>query len=450
LNTRRAAGSVIVGSWVCCIGWAVARQVTRPPEAYLETRAARLAPGAAFYQITLGDQPIGNAGITLDTMLAGYKLTEVWNMDLGRARTAERFVFRSDAELSRSLLLRRISVTMSEAGKPRTLEALRGNDTTWEVTLRQRGSRPATVANLIAPKASSAPGALPFRLVLDGRLSEGNVQGQPVLAILQGTVDHDSATVTRDSIFAVADSAVWDSSAASWIAVDPRPTRAWRVERTVHGFPSIDWIDSQGRLIVRDWAFGLRLQRTPFEVNYNMYQARLRSGEVRPPENVPGAVARSELSGAPDTVPQVLRVRLARIDGPAWPGATDAFAGGRQQVLGDTVTIRSEPVPQSIRGLLERVGSAPRNERVSRFVTLATSAGLTARAVTGIDLSRPELPSHTWAEVLSGDAWIAVDPAYGQAPASVSLLRIIIGGSDRPLTLVPLIASLKPTTLSIQ
>ena len=57
LKTRRAAGSVIVGSWLCCIGWAVARQVTRPPEAYLETRAARLAPGAAFYQITLGDSP---------------------------------------------------------------------------------------------------------------------------------------------------------------------------------------------------------------------------------------------------------------------------------------------------------------------------------------------------------------------------------------------------------
>ena len=87
---------------------------------------------------------------------------------------------------------------------------------------------------------------------------------------------------------------------------------------------------------------------------------------------------------------------------------------------------------------------------MSRFVTIAASAGLAARAVTGIDLSRLELPSHTWAEVLSGDQWIAVDPAYGQAPASVSLLRIIMGGSDRPLILVPLIGSLKATTLSIQ
>jgi hypothetical protein len=330
------------------------------------------------------------------------------------------------------------------------LQALHGNDTTWEVTLRRPGNRPASLPSLTAPKASSAPGALPFRLVLDGRLTEGSVQSQPVLAIMFGTVDHDSALVTRDSIFAVADSAVWDSSAASWVPVAPRATRAWRVERRVHGFPSIDWIDGQGRLVVRDWAFGLRLTRSPFEVNYNTYQARLRSGDIRPPQMVPGAIAWSELPGAPDSVHQVMRVRLSRIDGPAWPGAALAFAGGRQQVQGDTVTIRSDSIPESVRGLVRRASTAPRSERVPRFLTIAASAGLAARSVTGIDLSRPELPSHTWAEVLSGGQWIAVDPAYGRAPASVSLLRVVVGGSDRPLVLVPLIGSLKPTTLSIR
>ena len=249
---------------MCCIGWAVARQVTRPPEAYLEARAVRLAPGAAFYQITLGDRPIGNAGITLDTTLTGYRLTEVWNMDLGRGKTAERFVFRSDAELSRSLLLRRMSVTTSDAGSPGMIEAARGNDSTWELTLRRPGNRPASLPSIAAPNATSAPGALPFRLVLEGHLSDGGRVAQPVLAAMHGTVDHDSALVTRDSVFAVADSAVWDSVAATWTPVAPRPTRAWRVERTVHGFPSVDWIDGQGRLIRRDWAFGLRLARSPF------------------------------------------------------------------------------------------------------------------------------------------------------------------------------------------
>ena len=65
--TRRTAGSVIVGSWVCCIGWAVARQVTRPPEAFLEARRTRLAPSAAFYQISLGgDVTYDNGWIARD------------------------------------------------------------------------------------------------------------------------------------------------------------------------------------------------------------------------------------------------------------------------------------------------------------------------------------------------------------------------------------------------
>jgi len=450
LITRRAAGSVIVGSWVFCIGWAVARQVRRPPEAYLEARAARLAPGAAFYQITLGGSPMGNAGITLDTTLAGYRLTEVWNMDLAGRSGTGRHVYRSDAELSRSLLLRKLTLSVSEEGSPRFIVADPGNDTTWDVTLRVPGSRPAALPSVEVPRSASAPGALPLRLALDGRLREGGSIRQPVLALLYATVDLDSARVTRDSIFAVADSAVWDSTSAAWTAVDPRPTKAWRIERTVHGFPSIDWVDGQGRLVEREWAFGVRLERSPFEVNYNMYQARLRQGAIRPPDRVSGRVSRSELPGLPNPAPHAMTVRLARADGPAWPGATEAFAGGRQWVSGDTVTIRADSVPEAVAALVRSVQSLAPGERLGGFLARAAESGLVARPVIGLDLSRLELPRHGWVEVQSGDRWIAVDPVFGQAPAAVSLLRVAVGGSDRALMLVPLIGSLRSTTLKIQ
>jgi hypothetical protein len=434
---------------VCCIGWAVARQVTRPPEAYLEARTTRLAPGAAFYQITLGGAPMGNAGITLDTTLAGYRLTEVWNMDLAREREVERHVFRSDAELSRSLLLRKLSLTMSEAGSPRLIEAEAGNDTTWDITLRRPGTRAVSLSPIEAPQTASAAVALPFRLVLEGRLREGGRASLPVVAVMYGTLDHDSAVVTRDSIFSVADSAAWDSTASTWKPVAPRAVQAWRVERTVHGFPSIDWIDAQGKRIQRDWAFGLRLVRSPFEINYNMYQARLRQGELKPPVNVPGFTSRRLLPGLPDTTKQLFVARLARSDGPAWDGAARAFDGGRQAVNGDTVTIRAGPVPDTLAMLVRRAARSGRDP-VTAFIDLAGAAGFTARRVSGVDLARRELPSHTWVEVQDGPRWIAVDPAYGQAPASVSLLRVLVGGSDRPLLLVPLIGSLTSTTLVTQ
>ena len=448
--TRRTAGSVIVGSWVCCIGWAVARQVSRPPEAYLEARAVRLAPSAAFYQITLGDQILGNAGITVDTTLAGYRLTEVWNMDLTRKDSVERFVYRSDAELSRSLKLRQLAITMSEAGLPRLIEAGPVNDTTWEIRLRRPASRPIELPSIAVPKSASAPGALPYRLVLEGRLNAGSSVSQPVLAAMYGKVDRDSARVTGDSVFTVADSAAWDSTSSSWQPVVLGPTRAWRIERTMLGFPIVEWIDRLGLLVQRDWAFGLTLSRSPFEINYNTYQNRLRRREVRPPKGVPGAFARVHLDGAPLATKRELTVHIARIDGPAWPGSVEAFAGGRQSVRGDTVVVRADSVPEALVTLTRQSGAATRTDRVAHFLEAAKRAGHEARVVSGIDLSRAELPGHAWVEVLVNGEWIAVDPIYGQAPAAVSLLRVVVGGSDRPLVLVPLIGSLKPTTLTIQ
>jgi hypothetical protein len=435
---------------VCCIGWAVSRQLNRPAEAYLEARTTRLAPGAAFYQITLGDAPLGNAGITLDTTLSGYRLTEVWNMDLARDKAVERHVYRSDAELSRSLLLRRLAVTMSEAGAPQLIEADAGNDTTWEVTLRRSGMPAVSLDPIVAPRSASAAVALPFRLVLERRLNEGGRTSLPVVAVMYGTLDRDSAIVTRDSVFSVADSAAWDSTAARWTPVAARPTRAWRVERTSHGYPSVDWIDAQGRLVRRDWAFGLRLERSPFEVNYNMYQAQLRSGDLRLPVNLPGSVPRGVLPGVPEVSKQGRVIRVARTDGPAWTGASRAFEGGRQTVSGDTVTIRADQIPADIQAMVRQAAGAPPADRVRRLVSLATASGVPVRSVAGVDLDRPELPSHLWVELQVDGRWIAVDPFYGQAPASVSLLRVVAGGSNRPLTLVPLIASLQATTLSIQ
>jgi len=112
--TRRAVGTVIVGSWMVCMTWLVIRQISRPPEAFLEAAAARLAPSAAFYQILLNGVPMGNAGITLDTVFTGYRVTEVWSMDLAGPDRPIRHVYRSDAELSRSLKLQTQVVNLSE------------------------------------------------------------------------------------------------------------------------------------------------------------------------------------------------------------------------------------------------------------------------------------------------------------------------------------------------
>lgn len=501
MRTRRAVGTVIVGSWLVCVGWLTARQFSQPEEAFLEAAAGRLPPGAAFYQVTLDGQPIGTAGITLDTSVTGYRLQETFSIDLAGADRPSRFVSRSDAVLSRSFKLESQTLSLTEAGANRTLE-LRRSDSVLTLVQRRQGVPAEPLAPLI-PAGLTAPGAVPYRLLARRGLEPGGSLSQTAISPVHRTIESQMVRVAETTVLPVADSAVWDSTRQEWTAAPAIDRPAWRLERTLNGMPVREWVDGQGLLISRAWAFGLALERSPFEVNYTGYRAALRSGRLVPPRNVPGSMMRSSVTGPPETGVSAVTLLVARTDGPAWPGAALAFAGGRQSVSGDTVTIHRESSVDSItpdaslarptadagiraaystamaglrassdtlRGLVRwvhrriRLGSdslapvsaaraaqsgiASAEGKVDLAVELARLAGMPARMVSGVDVGRPELPAHIWAEVWTGDRWTAVDPVYGSLPASPTLLRVTTGSAGRPLALVPLIGSLRTTVLS--
>jgi hypothetical protein len=483
------------------VGWLTVRQFNQPEEAFLEAAAGRLPPGAAFYQVTLDGKPIGTAGITLDTSLTGYRLTETFSIDLAGPGRPSRFVSRSDAILTRSFKLESQTLNLTEAGGNRTLE-LRRNDSVLTLVQRRPGV-PAEPLGPPIPAGLTAPGAVPYRLVAQRGLEPGRSLSQTAISAVHRTMESQVIRVAETSLLAVADSAVWDSTRNEWTPAPAMERPAWRLERTLNGMPVREWVDGQGLLISRAWAFGLALERSPFEINYTAYRAAVRSGRLVPPRNVPGSLLRSSLTGPPETGIHTVTLLVERIDGPAWPGAALAFAGGRQSVAGDTVTIhRESPVdslsddpalaratadagiraaystamaglrasPDTLRRLVRwvhrriRLGSdslapvsaaraaqsgiASAEGKVDLMVELARLAGRPARMVSGVDVGRPELPAHVWAEVWTGDRWTAVDPVYGHVPASPTLLRVTTGSAGRPLALVPLIGSLRTTVRS--
>jgi transglutaminase-like putative cysteine protease len=501
--TRRAVGTVVVSSWLVCMAWLVVRQFRQPQEAFLEAATIRLAPGAAFYQIVLNGTPMGSAGITLDTTLTGYRLTEVWTMDLAGEKLPSRHVLRSEAILSRSLKLQKQTLALSEARVPRNVD-VEQQDSAVTFMIRRPGSRADGVDRLDA-RATTIPAALPFRLAAERRLEAGGLVSQIAVLPLSQVTELQSARVVDNAFLAVSDSAVWDSADSAWRAVPPTTVSAWRLERLWNGMRVTEWVNGQGQLLRRSWAFGLSLERTPFELNYNSYQSGLRRGTIKLPRQVPGARARSTLPQAPDTSVREVVLYVARSDGPAWPGSSSVFSGGRQSIAGDTVTIRKQPAdPDSspdaghspgevqdhqllrdafteamagtaqtgdtVTGLVRWVHRAIRlspddngadaalgaagsriataDGKVQLLVQLLRRAGMPARAVAGVDVGQPELPGHAWVEVWRGDRWTAVDPVFGQVPAAATLLRVAQGANSRPLTLVPLVASLRTTTLT--
>lgn len=60
------------------------------------------------------------------------------------------------------------------------------------------------------------------------------------------------------------------------------------------------------------------------------------------------------------------------------------------------------------------------------FYALADARGIPVRLVTGYRLDRDRLVRHRWALAAADGVWIAVDPTYGEAPASPGLIGLAV------------------------
>jgi hypothetical protein len=97
-------------------------------------------------------------------------------------------------------------------------------------------------------------------------------------------------------------------------------------------------------------------------------------------------------------------------------------------------------VPNAIDVLRRRRGDA--NEHTQLYVALARTLGIPARAATGLAYVDGKFYYHAWPEVYLAD-WVAVDPTFGEFPASAAHLRFVVGGLSRQTELLQLIGNLK-------
>lgn len=505
---RRVVAVILVGTWLACLGWLAAREVRPASEGGVTRASVRLAPGAAFFSVTLAGRQIGTAGTTLDTTPLGYRLTEVMALDLPTDSGRRRDVIRGETALSRQLHLTSAQAMVSEGGRALTLDGEARGDSSLVLRVRRGQAEIDRARFSLAGMAPTVPGAIPLRLAAGRQLRPRGGQAVTTVDLLTGTIRGGSVQVGPDSVFVVSDSATFDPVSSRFVAVPGDSVRAWRVDRLSEvGLPLVDWVDAGGRVVRREHAFGAVIERSPFEVNYTNYQAALREAPAGEGA-IPTGVRRLPVArrGPPaDTATR--RVVVSRWDGPAWAGSVGAFAGGRQRVVGDTVEIRAAPgggedttasthrrntggagggdtaplatalsealaqgpaggdslvalarwVARAVQYVdsedaptgsltVARVRRGGIEGKVALFVALAELAGYRARPVYGVEVSQEALPAHQWAEVWR-DGWEAVDPVLGQAPASTALLRIGEGASLRPLLMVTQVGGLRVRTL---
>jgi len=502
--SRRNIGRLVLLGWAVALAWLARREFSQQGAARVAERTTRLAPGSQYLAVYAGGRQIGQLNLAVDTTVDGVQVNEQFELDLPDGDSTRQLAQGTVYFLSRALRVRTFTRITFGVGPQDRIDAVMGADSILGLTSTE-GVETVTgrVRWRVDPDAA-LPAALSYRAAFGGHLRVGDSFVLPLIEVGAGGTRPLRVRITADSLFTVADSAVWDSVAAQWTPAGGDTVRAWRLEHDAPGAPTISWVDRNGALLLEETAGGLRLVRSAFEVVYNNYRRSRAAERSSWRRAIPGIAALIGTGRVPDTTAPT-RAFLVRGDSTAIiRGVPWRLEGGRQRLAGDTVMISRVTPPDtsaggaraardasdlawvmpsqdrrtgaavrqalagartsvdSARGLtlwvarqiatdpsLSAPGSALLTLRSGRgsadgkarlLAVLMRQNGIPARMATGLAVLPSGSYAHAWTEVWLG-GWVAVDPSYGHFPASASLIRLALGDRSSPVNLLPLVGS---------
>lgn len=501
MNRRTLAGAILL-AWFGALGWLVARRLDDSPN-QMGNAIRRLGPGSVWFGYELAGVPVGSMGLTVDTLTSGFTFLQVWGLDgVGPSEIEGRQALRLQSTLSRTFRLQVAQASASEVGRPLTID-LATTPESLGVFRHSVPGEPRRTTSRVSLGAGILPASVPFRIAIEGRLTPGGTIVVRTLDPLREVTDSVVGRVTRDSLFVLTDSATIDTTTGIWTPVPTDTVRGWRIELS-HPRGEAQWVTDEGWPILIEHAFGATLRRTAFELVENDYNRARLQGAIPRVVRPAGLYSVTELGLAPDLTPGPRRLQLGRTDGRSVPDGALFLTGGRQQGVGDTLVIEPEGVAgaeppsshlrhnegltASERTVLSRglslalegvdspvdtvaaitrwvaqdlledftviapiapvqvlaVGAGGAEGKARLVVAMARQAGYPARVVSGVLVTDPRLPVHTWAEVWT-DRWLAVDPTFGHVPASTALLKVMEGPA-RAIPMLTAVGALRVTT----
>ena len=504
----RAAGAIaVLLAWVASIGWLGVRRLQTTEETRLSSEASlRLAPGTVWYALYAGNTQIGNAGITLDTLSPGYRISETTLLETRNGNGLARATRLSKAWLGTAMNVERLESRYSREGRQADWTITVVGDT---VTARFVVSGLIrTQGRMWFAEAPTASMAIPYRLALGGGLAPGRSRVVRMVDAWPPGAGLAQIKVGRDSLVRFADSSRIGGVAAHWLAVHNDSVRAFAVMVNAAGGPRRLWVDHRGAVSGVETPLGVTWVRTDFDLSTTEFRRSL-------PERTPAIRAAvpemAQFAATPwsrDTSTGERRFLVEHRDGSPVDGALLALlAGGRQTVQGDTLTVRRvpeitggesirdttpDPMIQYDAGAITKLqrsigtdvfdrehlpslmttfgalahfdtaASAPedalgtlgahagRPDGIARlFVALLRASRVPARYVIGVYPQGDSLLTHAWVEIWNGPAggWYPIDPVSGTVAANTGLIRLAVGGSSHPDEMLALLANARLTDL---
>jgi hypothetical protein len=336
---RGMVAVVVLLAWAAGMGALVKREFFRPKLDRLTEAALRVAPGAVYYGVFQGDRLVGYASSTVDTTRGAILMRDYLVADVAdEAGKAERTSVRTTVTLSRGMHIRDFSLETHAGGTPEEIGGRVEGDSVVVVGVR-RGIAAADSQRVRIEGPVLLPSLLPLALALGERPEVGKRYELPVFDPRALTSRQLSLPVDAESLFVIADSAVFDSTARRWVGVLPDTVRAWHVtSRDAAGF--VGWVDELGRLVEGAQLGRLTIKRMPHEVAFENW----RTGTALAGGAEDSTLRRASAAAAGITPGRPLTRMTVRLRGADLRGYE--LLGGRQRVSGDTVLVTREDIPR--------------------------------------------------------------------------------------------------------
>ena len=352
--TRRAIAAVVVVAWLASLALLIRREYGRPAAEVVAAAALSLPPGAAYYTVSLGADQIGYASNTLDTLGDTLSLSEIVILEVPVLGTVQRTEARTDVALTRGLKLRAFTAVLDAEDARFTASGRVDGDSVLVLELVGAESRETRRVALSEPLV--LPQLLPLEVALRGGLRAGRTYTMPVFDPLLMRSRRATVTVTAESTFTFADSAVFDTVAGRFVPIVTDTVHAWRLRETQGDVPVDAWVDVHGQVVRLTSPVGFRVERTAFEIAYeNFRRSRQAPADTAPRRGV-DLVRQTAIASRVTLTPETLLLVELRLGGLAFAGFD--LNGDQQHLSGDTLTIRRE-APTALRATYRLPATQP-------------------------------------------------------------------------------------------
>ena len=338
---RKAIGLLIVATWLGMVGWQVRRTYYQPELTRLSEATLALAPGVSFYTLKMGDRPVGQATSKLDTVPGGFVLEDVMSLELPALGQTGVAAVRTTVQLSQALEMKTFDFTLASSAGNFDAKGRMRPDSTLEVTI-DSGSGPQTTTYKM-PTAPVFASVVPIRLAMGEGFKVGKTTRMSVFdPSTLGTRVVEMRVVAMDTLI-VPDSAALDKDTGRWSAAHYDTIPTWQIAEVYGGVSVESWVDADGRVIKSSSPLGFSMEKTEYELALQARddeRAALARGEPARGANedvIFSTAIQSNVDLGATTRYDRIRFRLSGVDLSGFQ-----LDGGRQSLVGDTLTVRRE------------------------------------------------------------------------------------------------------------